>query len=59
MNCMRRVPLYDGVRDGRQKCQLNGFQVNGRMVCEEWKSDDLGGFVGAISVSGITTQKKK
>lgn len=36
MNCQHRV-------GGRNECLLNeGMRVNKRMVCEEWRSDDLG-----------------
>lgn len=37
MNCQHRI-------GGRNECLLNeGMKVNRRMVCEEWRSDDLGG----------------
>lgn len=47
-------------------CSLNNIQVNKRMHCEEWSDGSPGGkapdtnrqFVGAVSVSGITTEKK-
>ena len=38
MNCQYRVG------GERNECLLNeGMRVNGRMHCEEWRSDDLGG----------------
>jgi len=68
MNCMRMVPVYDGARRDGQKCQLDpDMRVNGRMCCEAWLSNDLGTeagrsarpFVGSISVSCMTTEKKR
>lgn len=42
MNCQHRV-------GGRNECLLNpGMRVNGRMVCEEWRSDDI---IGAAMLS--------
>lgn len=38
LNCQNRTE--DG--DGHRGCLLNpDMRVNGRMVCEEWRSDDL------------------
>ena len=60
MNCARRT-----TQAGRTGffCGLDpDMQVNRRMVCEAWTD---GGrerrthFVGAISVSGMTTEKKR
>ena len=62
MNCMRMVPVYEGTRRDGQKCQLDpDTRVNGRMCCDAWLSSDMpdGPFVGAVSVSGITTEKAK
>lgn len=42
MNCQHHI---GGERD---ECLLNtGMRVNKRMVCEEWRSDDLGGVTPA------------
>ena len=66
LNCMRVVPIYDGVNRVGQRCLLDeGLKVNGRMVCEEWKSDDLGGKTAehkkafAMGVGGVKTVKKR
>jgi hypothetical protein len=38
LNCQNRTVCVDGKRG----CLLNpDMRVNGRMVCEEWRSDDL------------------
>ena len=38
LNCQNRTQDSDGQRG----CLLNpDMRVNGRMVCEEWRSDDL------------------
>ena len=41
MNCMRVVPILDRTKRVGQRCLKNGINVNGRMACEEWKSDDI------------------
>ncbi len=41
MNCMRVAPILDGAKRVGQRCLMNDMNVNGRMVCEEWKSDDI------------------
>lgn len=38
MNCMRVLPIFDGMERVGQECMRNpGMRVNGRMVCEEWR----------------------
>ena len=68
MNCMRRMPRYEGTRRDGHCCSLDPtMRVNSRMFCCQWVSDDLGWesagrekpFVGAVSVRSITTVKKK
>ena len=40
LNCQNRTVCVDGKRG----CLLDpDMRVNGRMVCEEWRSDDLKG----------------
>lgn len=42
LNCMRVKPLLDGMRRNGYGCIKNpDMRVNGRMVCEEWKSGDV------------------
>ena len=53
LNCMRMVPLYDGVERVGQECMRNpGMRVNARMHCEEWRSSD-------ITAAGETQTEKK
>lgn len=71
LNCMRMVPVYDGGKIAGHECMNNpGMRVNGRMHCEEWRSDDFGHsggktdgharpFVGAVSVTGVKHEKVK
>lgn len=41
MNCISRMPACEGETRKGQGCQKNpDMRVNGRMVCEEWKSAD-------------------
>ena len=52
MNCMRMIPIYDGMERVGQECMRNpGMRVNSRMHCEEWRSKD--------SAAGIRRNKKK
>ena len=55
--------LSENAKTGRKKrsCLKNdGMEVNRRMTCEEWSGrEPERPFVGAISVSGITTEKKR
>ncbi|MBQ9645351.1 MAG: hypothetical protein IJV24_03205 [Prevotella sp.] len=54
MNCMRMVPLYDGVERTGQECMNNhGMRVNARMSCEEWRSSDI---IGAADVNRTQTK---
>lgn len=40
LNCMRVLPIYDGMERVGQECMRNpGMRVNGRMVCEEWRGN--------------------
>ena len=42
LNCMRVKPLLDGMIKKGHGCIKNPeMRVNGRMVCEEWKSGDI------------------
>lgn len=41
LNCMEAAPILDGKKRVGLQCLTNGMRVNGRMVCEEWKSDDI------------------
>ena len=41
LNCMRMMPILDGKKRVGQRCMANGIKVNRRMVCEEWKSNDI------------------
>jgi hypothetical protein len=71
LNCMGMVPVYDGDKIVGRECMNNpGMRVNGRMHCEEWRSDDFGRsdgeadghartFVGAVSVTGVKHEKVK
>lgn len=64
VNCMYRVPLYDGTEVVRNECRQNhGMRVNCRMSCEEWRSDDTTTStqqpVFAVSVTEISTQKTR
>jgi len=71
LNCMRMLPVYDGDEISGKECMNNpGMRVNGRMHCEEWRSDDFRysgagtaerthPFVGAVSVTGVKHVKTK
>lgn len=41
LNCMRAVPILDGKKRVGHRCMANDRDVNARMVCGEWKSDDI------------------
>lgn len=56
MNCMRMVPLYDGVERTGQECMNNhGMRVNARMSCEEWRSSDI---IGAAASKSQIHEKR-
>lgn len=35
------IPIYDSMERVGQKCLANNMRVNGRMCCEEWRSNDI------------------
>lgn len=54
LNCLHVIPIMDGRERVGSRCPLGDMRVNQRMLCEEWRSNDI---IGAVSVGGIRTQK--
>ena len=66
LNCAISTLVEDQLtKRKRRRCMPNGMWVNRRMCCEEWRAavaqqhTQREPFVGAVSVSGITTEKKR
>ena len=61
LNCARSAWIEDvKTKRIRRRCAPNAIWVNRKMCCEEWKDEkDRTTFVGAVSVSGMTTEKKR